>query len=274
MDLGEGAILFQVPKGAGGATIRTAAVTAAITGTTGIGEFHHVTANNPHPVIKWLCLEGTIHLYLTNGSKGSVVLHPGEMEVTDGTTLTKPVSFDIAQLVKTSLLIIGFDTPLPSLPLITIEIQRQLDSLLAGGFNGVLLALNDPSQIAEQVDRGITAQNIINGSPSPTESPTVTPTVSPTVTPTVSPTVTPTVSPTVTPTPSGAPSKTGTPEVIVSSTPYAITASTTITTDPSITTNGQTDFGKIYRGQSIDGNLAPYLFGSETTFFSYVPSRP
>ena len=234
-------------------------MTAAITGTTGIGEFHHVSANNPHPVIKWLCLEGTIHLYLTNGSKDSVVLHPGQMEVTDGTKLSKPVDFDIAQLVKTSLLIQGFDDPLPSLPLITIEIQRQLDSRLAGGLNGTLLALNNPAEIADEVDRGITAQNIVNSSPSPTESPTITPTVTPTVSPTVTPTVTPTVSPsvtpTVTPTPSGTPSKSGTPEVIVSSTPYAITASTTITTDPSITTNSHTDFGKIYRGEAMDGTL-------------------
>ena len=49
MNLGSGAILFQVPKGSGGATIKTAAVTAAITGTTGIGEFHPATATNPAP---------------------------------------------------------------------------------------------------------------------------------------------------------------------------------------------------------------------------------
>ena len=46
MNLSGGAILFQVPKGSGGATIKTAAVTAAITGTTGIGEFHPATATS------------------------------------------------------------------------------------------------------------------------------------------------------------------------------------------------------------------------------------
>ena len=50
MNLIDGAILFQVPKGSGGATIRTAGVTAAITGTTGIGEFHPATASQPAPL--------------------------------------------------------------------------------------------------------------------------------------------------------------------------------------------------------------------------------
>src|SRR2546423_1652795 len=40
LDLKNGAILLRVPKGAGGAKINTAAVTAAITGTTLILEYH------------------------------------------------------------------------------------------------------------------------------------------------------------------------------------------------------------------------------------------
>jgi hypothetical protein len=251
MDLGEGAMLFQVPKGSGGATIRTAAVTAAITGTTGIGEFHHATSSNPHPVIKWLCLEGVIHLYLTNGSKESVELHPGEMEVTDGNKLTTPVNFDIATLVRTSLFFTGFNTTLPSLPLIAIEIQRQLDRLAGGGspHNFLVDDLTDPSRIIEVVDQGITAQ-----SPSPSESPTV------------SPTPTPTVSPTATPTPTVSPGKFGELVTITSPDPYVIGTDTTITTDPTITTNGQSDPGKIYRDPSQDGALSMYLFGSTSDF--------
>ena len=49
MNLIDGAILFQVPKGSGGATIRTVGVTAAITGTTGIGEFHPATLVTLNP---------------------------------------------------------------------------------------------------------------------------------------------------------------------------------------------------------------------------------
>ena len=45
-----------------------------------------------------------------------------------------------------------------------------------------------------------------------------------------------------------------------------ITSGTVITTDPSITTNGVTDYGKIYRGQSIDGPASAWAFGSTSIF--------
>src|SRR5438045_1327722 len=80
MNLIDGAILFQVPKGSGGATIRTVGVTASITGTTGIAEFHPATASHPQ-LSKWLCLEGTFHLYLPNSQ--SVELGPGRMATAD-----------------------------------------------------------------------------------------------------------------------------------------------------------------------------------------------
>jgi hypothetical protein len=45
-----------------------------------------------------------------------------------------------------------------------------------------------------------------------------------------------------------------------------ITSGTVITTDPSITTNGVTDYGKIYRGRSIDGPISAWAFGSTSAF--------
>lgn len=39
-----------------------------------------------------------------------------------------------------------------------------------------------------------------------------------------------------------------------------------ISTDPSITTNGVTDLGKIYRGQPIDGPVSAWAFGSTSAF--------
>jgi len=48
--------------------------------------------------------------------------------------------------------------------------------------------------------------------------------------------------------------------------PYLITSGTTITTDPAITTNGVTDFGKIYRGATTDGPLSAFIFGSTSSF--------
>ena len=85
---------------------------------------------------------------------------------------------------------------------------------------------------------------------------------SPTPTPTPKPTPTPTPTPPASPTPS----KFGTPVPITSPVPYLITSGTTITTDPSITTNGVTNFGKIYCGPETDGPASAWAFGSTSTF--------
>ena len=244
MNLRDGAILFQVPKGAGGATIKTPAVTAAITGTTGIGEFHPAGAGRSHPFSKWLCLEGTFHLILPNGQ--SVALAPGKMVTTNGENFSPVQSFNISEVMKTSLLVNGFDAALASLSLIQIEENNQVASRTPITNRSTLF---DPSNIINVVDQGVAAQ----------ESPTVTPTPS---TPTPTPS-TPTPTPS-TPTPT--PSKFGTLTVIASSDPYVITSGTHITTDPSITTNGQTDYGKIYRSQAQDGLLSAFLFGSTSAF--------
>ena len=153
MNLIDGAILFQVPKGSGGATIRTVGVTAAITGTTGIGEFHPATASQPQPVSKWLCLEGTFHLYLPNGQ--SVELGPGKMVTTDGKSFSKVLTFDIAKLVSTSLFFTGFDQPLASMNLIMLESQNQIaSSLLATTTTNPL----DPTRIVNVTSQAIVAE--------------------------------------------------------------------------------------------------------------------
>jgi hypothetical protein len=220
MNLIDGAILFQVPKGSGGATIRTAAVTAAITGTTGIGEFHPATASNPHVSSKWLCLEGTFRLYLANGQ--SVELGPGQMVTTDGKSFSTVLTFDIARLVSTSLFFTGFDRPLPSLDLIVLEEQKQLASMLFAPPTPNPL---DPIRFANVIDQAMVARQA-QTSPAPT------------------------------------PSKFGTLTVITSPVPYLITSGTAITTDPSITTNGVTGYGKIYRGPVDDGAFSLWAFGS------------
>src|SRR5437588_6781869 len=60
LDLKDGAMLLRVPKDAGGVKINTAAVTAAITGTTVMLEYH------PHSYIKFIILEGTGRIFLPN----------------------------------------------------------------------------------------------------------------------------------------------------------------------------------------------------------------
>lgn len=106
--LNSGSILLQVPKSAGGATIRTATVTAAITGTTLLMEY------NQGKWVKLITLEGTVALKLGDkGSKGSlfgsrkkVKVPAGKMIVMrpDGEIITKPVDVDLKRLLSTSIL--------------------------------------------------------------------------------------------------------------------------------------------------------------------------
>lgn len=108
INLNSGSILLQVPKDAGGATIRTATVTAAITGTTLMMEY------NLGKWIKLITLEGTVALKLGDkGAKGGlfggrkkVRVPAGKMIIMrpDGEIITKPVDVDLKKLLKTSLL--------------------------------------------------------------------------------------------------------------------------------------------------------------------------
>ena len=54
--------------------------------------------------------------------------------------------------------------------------------------------------------------------------------------------------------------------MISSPVPYIITNGTVITTDPSITTRGVTDYGKIYRSPTDDGAFSLWAFGSTSAF--------
>ncbi|MFZ0917987.1 MAG: FecR domain-containing protein, partial [Candidatus Udaeobacter sp.] len=208
MNLIDGAILFQVPKGSGGATIRTVGVTAAITGTTGIGEFHPATAKRPQPFSKWLCLEGTFHLYLPNGQ--SVEVGPGKMVTTDGKSFSKVLTFDIAKLTSTSLFFTGFDQPLASMNLITLESQNQLaSSLLATTTTNPL----DPTRIVNVTSQAVVAEEA-QAPPSSSVSPPPPTAPPPTPPPPTPPPPTPPVTPTppISPTPPPpTPSKFGTP---------------------------------------------------------------
>jgi len=96
-EIGQGTLLLQVPKTAGGATIRTATVTAAITGTTTMMEY------SPNKWFKFLTLEGIAKLSL-KGKKGSVNVPAGQMVVMDpnGQTIPAPIIINLAKLVATS----------------------------------------------------------------------------------------------------------------------------------------------------------------------------
>jgi FecR protein len=256
LNLQDGAMLLRVPKGAGGAKISSSAVTAAITGTTVMLETHPLTQKNKTGYYKFIVLEGTARLSVPGHLGESILVKAGQMIImpSNGKVIPQPVEVDIGKIMQSSLLITGFG-PLGSEPLIAFEQTRQSEQktsgrlfetnlMIAGGGTNVIVG--DPNKVDVAASAGQAAGSGPFSNPTPTPTPTATPT----------------------PTPSGTPSKFGTLVPITSPNPYVITSGTTITTDPSITTNGVTDYGKIWRGPAVDGPLSAFIFGSISAFDS------
>jgi len=103
--LGAGDFLVYVPKNSGGAKIKMGNVTAAVTGTTVMGEY------TPGGLIKFIVLEGTVWMYLGNSL---AIIHAGRALIfnENATRLPDPSEADLRLLLQ-SILITGFP-PLPS----------------------------------------------------------------------------------------------------------------------------------------------------------------
>lgn len=167
MTLEKGSMLLQVPKGLGGAKIHTAAVTAAITGTTIMMEY------SPGQYLKVLVLEGSLRLS-RNGSFGdSLVLRPGKMVIMrpDAKKIPDPIDVDLAEIVRTSTLVnFPGSNILPSMPLIQAAINDQAKELTKGtlvltnlvmgqGTNVVLASSNQLSKTIGSLAGLATSQN-------------------------------------------------------------------------------------------------------------------
>jgi quercetin dioxygenase-like cupin family protein len=98
VELEQGVILMQVPKQLGGARVRTAAITAAVTGTTIMMEYA------PGGLIKLIVLEGEVDLYFNEKPSHLVTLTPGEMIIMKPNAKQFPeaVKVDLARLSRTS----------------------------------------------------------------------------------------------------------------------------------------------------------------------------
>src|SRR6266436_2039459 len=221
VDLGSGAILVQVPRNGAEVKIRTAAVTAAITGGTALFE-----SNKGLPT-KLLMLEGVGRFYPTGHLEQAAIVHGGEMVMmtVDG-KITRPTKFNAALVYKTSKLITSFPK-LANADLILAVIDQQ---------QAELSSQNGPTSQPPRDSTGLDTVTLATAAmPTSTSS-------------------------------GGA--KFGPPTAITSPNPYVITSGTQINTDPMITTNGITDFGKIYRGAAIDGPLPTWLGSSPSSFDS------
>lgn len=99
VEVEKGVILLQVPKQMGGAKVRTAAVTAAVTGTTIIVEF------TPDGFIKIIVIEGEVDVFLNEDPGTFRTLKPGDLWITRANGkghLPLPVQVDLDRLQKTS----------------------------------------------------------------------------------------------------------------------------------------------------------------------------
>lgn len=120
VDLNSGSTLLRVPKDSRGATIYSAAVTVAIAGTTVI--FEQIGGGAARLTV----LEGTANLSLVRARDQQRTVAAGQsLEVPAGALrLPNPRQIDLAALMKTSPLIVGF-RPLPSQNLINNAIRQQ-----------------------------------------------------------------------------------------------------------------------------------------------------
>ncbi len=101
IDLERGVLMLQVPKQLGGARVRTAAVTAAVTGTTILIEYQ------PDGYIKVIVIEGELDLYLRESPSTFINLKAGDMILMkpDAKSFPLPVQVDLERLLATSKLL-------------------------------------------------------------------------------------------------------------------------------------------------------------------------
>jgi hypothetical protein len=118
IELGTGQFLLYVPKKAGGAKVKMGPVTAAITGTTVVGNVY------PSGVVDFTVLEGTARVRLDRFCQCLLVV-AGQKVTYDpiAMKLEDPVEVDLQQQLG-SPLVTGFQQ-LPSTPYINTEVERQ-----------------------------------------------------------------------------------------------------------------------------------------------------
>ena len=246
LTLEKGTMLLQVPKNLGGTKIRTASVTAAITGTTIMMEY------TPGKNIKVLVLEGSLRLSVNGGILGdSVLLRPGRMVIMrpDAKRIPDPVAVDLRRIMKTSSLVTmtkKAEAELPSTGLIEKEIAQQDHEREKGGLIETNLVINghgtnvtiEPEPIERRTSVAVnqplpTASAFPDpvSTPTPNSTPAVSdpaptpssfgndPTPTPAPSPGLDPTPTPVPSPGIDPTPTPSPGLDPTPTPQPTATP-------------------------------------------------------
>ena len=144
IDLKQGSLLFHSPHGQGGGSIHTGSATASVLGST------LIVAATPNGGFKVIALEDEAQIKLPNGLRQR--LHPGQMTylLPGGTNLAPVILFRLDDLIRHSLLVKGFARPLPSLPLLLEEVDKQNKLIKSGKATDTGLLAGDnasPNQV-------------------------------------------------------------------------------------------------------------------------------
>jgi hypothetical protein len=128
LDLNSGVMMLQVPDQITGAKVRTAAVTAAVTGGTVIFEFL------PDGYIKVVVVEGSVDLSMNKDPSNFTTISAGQMIIMkpDSTTFPRPVDVDLKRLLQTSKLLSANDNNAPNTNLIQDAVQHQQGEIRDG----------------------------------------------------------------------------------------------------------------------------------------------
>ena len=155
VNLAQGNVLFNAPKGKGGGRIKSAGATASVLGTT------FITSASPSGGFKVMGLEGSVQV---DGSKGgSSKIGAGQLSFAlPGGKITPPLSFDLKAQVSGSKLVGGFSKPLASIAKIEAAISVQQAKIASGALSSTGLLLGDRPDTAFKVDpstiRSVVAQ--------------------------------------------------------------------------------------------------------------------
>jgi hypothetical protein len=149
VNLKSGSILLSVPKGSGGGKIKTAAVTASVTGTKIVMQYHPDHYD-------FRVIEGTADL-CQNESKNvrlrrrdnepcpdCIVVHAGQMvSGKPGECFSQPVAFNVAEFIATSELFAGF----PAIPGLTETAFFRPPGVDVGNVNSTIVGTVNPGNI-------------------------------------------------------------------------------------------------------------------------------
>ena len=149
VELGSGQFLLYVPKNSGGAKVKMGSVTAAITGTTVLGDV------KPNGIVEFTVLEGTANVRVDSVGQ-CLRVHAGQKVTYDPVTgrLGNPVDVDIQKQLSSPL--VQDFSRLPSAALINQEIQlrgRANDDLArAVSASGATIQTATPEQFVAAFD--------------------------------------------------------------------------------------------------------------------------